>query len=246
VAFPHCSNVVGYMNPVAEIASRAKAVGALTVVDGVAAAPHGLPDVAALGCDVYLFSLYKTWGPHLGVMVLKRELLERMTNQGHYFNADKPRKVLLPAGPDHAQVAAAAGVVDYLEAVYQHHFDDESDPAEQSRRILEMFQTHERALLAPVLKWLRERDDVRVVGPTTTANRAPTIAIQPLDRELRDVYQSMVDAKLMVGSGHFYATRLLDAMEIPVDPGILRMSFLHYTTESEIEQLLSGLEWALR
>ena len=109
VAFPHCSNVVAAINPVAEITARAHAAGAIAVVDGVAWAPHGLPDVGALGADIYLFSLYKTWGPHLGLMTVGRELLDAMANQGHFFKADDPRKRLLPAGPDHGQIAASAG-----------------------------------------------------------------------------------------------------------------------------------------
>ena len=68
VAFPHCSNVIGHVNPVKEISEKAHAHGALCVVDGVAYAPHGLPDLKALGADIYLFSLYKTFGPHLGMM----------------------------------------------------------------------------------------------------------------------------------------------------------------------------------
>src|SRR3546814_9456216 len=66
VAFPHCSNIVAHLNPVAEICARAHAAGAVTCVDGVSYAPHGLPDVTALGADIYLFSLYKTYGPHQG------------------------------------------------------------------------------------------------------------------------------------------------------------------------------------
>ncbi len=118
VAFPHASNIVAHVNPVEEIVARAHAAGAWAVVDGVAAAPHGLPDVAALGADVYLFSLYKTYGPHQGLMVIRTPLLEQLPNQGHFFNAGISRKKLTPAGPDHKpQVAAAAGIADYLDSV---------------------------------------------------------------------------------------------------------------------------------
>ena len=70
VAFPHCSNIIGHQNPVASICSTLRAQNIVSVVDGVSAAPHGLPDVTALGADIYLFSAYKTWGPHQGVMTL--------------------------------------------------------------------------------------------------------------------------------------------------------------------------------
>ncbi len=246
VAFPHCSNVVAAINPVAEITARAHAAGAIVVVDGVAWAPHGLPDVGTLGADVYLFSLYKTWGPHLGLMTVRRELLDTVANQGHFFNADQPRKRLLPAGPDHAQIAASAGVCDYLDAVHDHHFERSADAVERGRRLGEMFREHEIRLATPLLDWLRQRDDVRIVGPDDPARRAPTIAVVPLNRDVHDVHRALTERKLMAGAGHFYGVRPLVGMDIATDPGVLRLSFLHYTTEAEIEQLIAGLEAALR
>src|SRR6056297_975980 len=68
VAFPHASNIVAEINPVAEICARVAAAGAVSVVDGVSSAPHGLPNVRELGADIYLFLSYKTYGPHQGVM----------------------------------------------------------------------------------------------------------------------------------------------------------------------------------
>ncbi|MGE4326576.1 MAG: aminotransferase class V-fold PLP-dependent enzyme, partial [Pseudodonghicola sp.] len=106
VCFPHCSNVVGEINPVVEITAMAHAAGAFVCVDGVSYAPHGLPDVGNLGPDIYLFSAYKTYGPHQGVMVIRRPLGELLPNQGHYFNGGTLYKRFTPAGPDHAQVAA--------------------------------------------------------------------------------------------------------------------------------------------
>ncbi|TQM92903.1 aminotransferase class V [Roseinatronobacter monicus] len=87
VCFPHCSNVVGEINPVAEICTRLRDAGVYSCVDGVSYAPHGLPDVAGLGADIYLFSAYKTYGPHQGLMVIRRALAEMLPNQGHYFKA---------------------------------------------------------------------------------------------------------------------------------------------------------------
>jgi selenocysteine lyase/cysteine desulfurase len=101
VCFPHCSNVVAEINPVAEIAAMAHGVGAVVCVDGVSYAPHGLPDVGALGADIYLFSAYKTYGPHQGMMVIRRALADALPNQAHFFNADSALQALHPgrAGP---------------------------------------------------------------------------------------------------------------------------------------------------
>ncbi|MEO1088318.1 MAG: aminotransferase class V-fold PLP-dependent enzyme, partial [Acidobacteriota bacterium] len=78
VAMTHCSNLAGEILDVRRAASAAKAAGALTVIDGVAYAPHRRVDVRALGCDFYGFSTYKTYGPHLGVLWGRAELLESL------------------------------------------------------------------------------------------------------------------------------------------------------------------------
>ncbi len=245
LAFPHCSNIIGHVNPVAEITAKGKAANVTVIVDGVAYAPHGLPDIQALGADIYLFSLYKTWGPHLGLMTIKKELLKALATQGHYFNESFARYKMIPAGPDHAQIASASGVADYLDAVYNHHFTEKAEPAERGRRIHKMFQAHETELLTPLLDYLRNRDDLTIVGPDNTRFRAPTIAIVPMKKSIEDVQAVMTSRKLMVGSGHFYAVRLLEGMNIPTEPGVLRLSFLHYATMEEINQLIEGLGAAL-
>ena len=74
-----------------------------------------------MGPDIYLFSAYKTYGPHQGLMVIRRELGEMLPNQAHWFNADALYKRFTPAGPDHAQVAACAGMADYYDALAAHH-----------------------------------------------------------------------------------------------------------------------------
>ena len=245
VAFPHASNVVAAINPVTEVVARASAVGARVVVDGVSYAPHGLPDVGALGVDVYLFSAYKTWGPHQGVMFVRRDLASRLGNEGHYFVADDPRSKLVPAGPDHAQVAACAGIVDYLDDLYAHHGGEDSSPVERGRMVHDMFRTHETELLGRLLAYLAGRDDVRIAGPVDATRRAPTVSIVPLRWSVAEVAESLVRSRMMVGTGNFYAPRLLKEMGIAPDPGVLRMSFIHYTTEEEIDRLVRALDRAL-
>lgn len=245
LAFPHCSNIIGHTNPVAEIVSKVKHANVCVVVDGVAHAPHGLPDIGSLGVDIYLFSLYKTWGPHLGLMTIKKEVMDTLPNQGHHFHAQSTRKKMLPAGPDHAQIAATAGVAQYLDAVYAHHFTETVDQAEKGRRLKKLFQDHEKSLLKTLLEWLQQRDDIDIVGPDHPELRAPTVAVVPKKKSIDEVCAVLAEKKLMVGQGSFYSARPLMGMNIPVDPGVLRLSFLHYTIEAEIAQLIDGLSAAL-
>ena len=245
VAFPHCSNVIGHVNPVAAISQRAHNHGALSVVDGVGYAPHGFPDLKELGADIYLFSLYKTFGPHLGLMYVAKALILKMENQSHFFKEGITRSMLTPAGPDHAQIAAASGILEYFDAVYQHHFDEEATPAERNIAVNKLFQDHEKELLEALLDFLRSRDDVQIVGPDQVEDRAPIVSIIPLNKNLKRVYASLTEQKLMLGMGNFYAHRPLIDMDIPRDPGVLRISFLHYTSMEEIDQLIEGLKVAL-
>ncbi len=245
VAFPHCSNVIGHINPVKEISQRAHKNGALSVVDGVGYAPHGFPDLKDLGADIYLFSLYKTFGPHLGLMYVRKELMGKMENQSHFFKEGVSRSMLTPAGPDHAQIGAVSGILDYFDAVYKHHFSTEATPAERNLALIKLFQEHERALLDRLLDFLNSRDDVQLIGPNKSEGRAPIVSIIPTNKNLNKVYATLTEHKLMLGTGDFYAARPLMDLDIPREPGVLRISFLHYTSMEEINQLIAGLKVAL-
>lgn len=243
LAFPHCSNVLAQINPVAAITARARVVGALSVVDGVSYAPHGFADVGALGADVYLFSLYKTFGPHQGLMVIRPERLEALGNEGHYFNAAQPRKRLVPAGPDHAQVAAAAGIADYFDALDAHHGG--GDPALRPQRVRELLSAAERPLLRRLLDHLAADPRLRLLGPADAAQRAATVALLPVRRTPVEVATRLAAAGIMATASHFYAVRLLEAMGIDPALGVLRLSFVHYNTAAEIERLIAALDAAL-
>ncbi|MDG1231524.1 MAG: aminotransferase class V-fold PLP-dependent enzyme [Pseudomonadales bacterium] len=246
IAFPHASNVIAHINPVQEISAKAHQAGALVVVDGVSYAPHGLPDIAQLDVDIYLFSLYKTWGPHLGAMYVKRELMKQMVNQSHFYYEHEPHYCLTPAGPDHAQIAAVSGVAEYLDAVYAHHFDDAPDSAVKGRRLHQLFSDYESSLLTPLLDFLKARNDVLIIGPDDPDIREPTVTILPLNKRVPAVVAELEKQKLMVASGDFDVVRILNEMNIDLDPGVIRMSLLHYTTQDEINRLISGLTSALK
>lgn len=245
VAFPHCSNVIGHINPVTKISKMAHEHGALSVVDGVGLAPHGFPDLKNLGADIYLFSLYKTFGPHLGLMYVNNDLIMKLENQSHYFKEEISRSMLTPAGPDHAQIAAASGILDYFDTIYNHHFEKQVEPAERNSKLNRLFQDHETALLDRLLDFLKSHDDIKIIGPETSKDRAPIVSFIPISKSIKRVYADLIKHKLMIGLGNFYAVRPLIDMEIPTNPGVIRISFLHYTSMNEIEQLIEGLKLVL-
>ncbi|MGR3635766.1 MAG: aminotransferase class V-fold PLP-dependent enzyme [Shimia sp.] len=244
VCFPHCSNVVGEINPVAKITALSHAAGAFVCVDGVSYAPHGLPDVGALGADIYLFSSYKTYGPHQGIMVMRESLARLLPNQGHYFNADSLYKRFTPAGPDHAQVAACAGMVDYFEALAAHHGVIGATPTATGVAVHDLMRAREVKLLQPLLDYVSSRNSVRLIGPAQAEHRAPTVALAANTPGLALATQ-LADHGIMAGGGDFYAVRGLKACGVDMDKGVLRLSFVHYTTEAEIEALMEGLDAVL-
>ncbi|WP_171228614.1 aminotransferase class V-fold PLP-dependent enzyme [Ruegeria sp. HKCCA4008] len=244
VCFPHCSNVVGEINPVTEITAIAHAAGAFVCVDGVSYAPHGFPNVGDLGPDIYLFSAYKTYGPHQGCMVIRRTLGELLPNQAHYFNGDVLYKRFTPAGPDHAQIAASAGMADYVELLCAHHGGPEASTAEQGVFVHDLMRSHEESLLQPVLDAVKDRNAVRLIGPSDASRRAPTVALS-LNRPAEPVAAELAQYGVMAGGGDFYAVRPLQAMGVDPAQGVLRVSFTHYTTKQEIDQLLEALERVL-
>ncbi|KPQ08420.1 MAG: Selenocysteine lyase [Rhodobacteraceae bacterium HLUCCA12] len=244
VCFPHCSNVVAELNPVAEIVAMAHGVGAVTCVDGVSYAPHGLPDVGALGTDIYLFSAYKTYGPHQGLMVIRRELGFALPNQAHYFNADTLYKRFTPAGPDHAQIAASAGMADYIDALAAHHGGAALDARGRAGLAHDLMRGHETRLLQTLLDYLGNRNELRVLGPRDAKTRAPTVAIQT-DRPGLEIAQALAAQGIMAGGGSFYADRALTAQGADPVHGVLRLSFVHYTSPDELDQVIGALDRVL-
>jgi selenocysteine lyase/cysteine desulfurase len=242
LVFPHCSNILGEINPVASIANLARKKGIKTLVDGVSYAGHGLPDVGALGVDIYLFSLYKVYGTHQGLMVVREQMDAFLCNQGHYFNDHLREKRLTPAGPDHAQIAAAAGVCDYLNALYQHH-RALGDGSDQHKNILvhNLLRQAEMEVLEPLLAFFNQHHKITIVGPKQTANRAPTVSVLVQGHKAFDLASALGKEGIMCGAGHFYSMRLLQAMGIDAEEGVLRFSLVHYTSAEEVEKLINTL-----
>ena len=243
VAFTHCSNIVGSINPVREICDLVHEAGALAIVDGVSFCPHGMPDVPSTGADVYLFSLYKVYGPHLGVMYLRRGLNAEWPSQGHFFNVDKPRYRFTPAGPDHAQIAAVNGVMDYMDALYVHHAPDAADaPTERAAAVRDLMRGQETRLLQPLLDYLADHPAVELIGKTDAELRAPTVAFTVRAQSSDALAGQLAAEGLGVGAGDFYAYRLIEALGLDNADGVVRASFVHYTAPEEVDRLIGALD----
>ncbi len=250
VTVPHASNIIGSENDVAAITKLAHGVGARVIVDGVSFAPHTIPDVGAIGADVYLFSLYKTYSVHQGLMVVRAGLMAELPNQSHFFNDPVADKRLNPAGPDHAQVAASGAVLDYVEAFHRHHGGAQADGLRSAvAGASAHWRAHEDALTPWLLDALAGREDVRLLGPATLdtaeGHRCPTIAFSPLRRDPQEVAHDLVVRGVQTSSGHYYAARVLDGLGLDPDRGVVRLSFVHYTSADDVARAVEAFDEVL-
>ena len=133
-----------------------------------------------------------------------------MQNQSHFFKEGITKNMITPAGPDHAQIGAVSGILDYFDAVYDHHFKEPALPAQRNRAINGLFHAHEQILLHRLMDFLGSRDDLKIIGPMGSEDRAPTVSILPLNKKLEAVYATLTQHQLMLGMGNFYAVRPLN------------------------------------
>jgi cysteine desulfurase family protein (TIGR01976 family) len=246
VCFTHCSNIVGTVHDAAAFVRRIHAAGALACVDGVAFAPHRQVDVKAIGADFYLASLYKVFGPHVGLLYGRRELLLGSKGQNHFFvpDAEVPYK-LEPGGVVHELVAALPAINDYLLALDERCGGDAAAP--ESGRIAGAFAAiaaHEAALAAPLLAFLASRRGVRVLGRASAdaVHRVPTIAFTVQGRDAGEIPPALDPAKIAIRFGHFYAYRAIEALGLHGRGGVVRVSMAHYNTTAEVTRLIEALD----
>lgn len=249
VCFTHCSNVVGTIHDVAAVTRRAHQAGALVCVDGVAFAPHRRVDVAALDVDFYMLSLYKVYGPHLGLLFAKRAHLLALPSQNHFFldDGDLPYR-FEPGNVNHELTASLPGILEYLDALHERHAPGAGgDRAARLGRVFARIAGHEERLAGRLLDFLRSKRGVRVLGQKTAdrAARAPTIAFTVEGRGASEIPPELDRARVAIRFGHFYAYRAVRDLGLLDRGGVVRASMVHYNTEEEVDRLVRGLDAAI-
>ena len=232
LAFNHVSNALGTINPVADMAAKAKAQGVITLIDGAQAVPHFQVDVQALDCDFYVFSAHKLFGPTgIGVLYGKADLLEamppwqgggemieRVSFTGTTYNT-LPYK--FEAGtPAVAEAVGLGAAIDYL--------------ASLDRGAME---AAENALLRRANELVATVPGMTVVG--TAANKVPVMSFKIEGLHPSDIGTLLDQQGIAVRSGHHCAMPLMEFYEIP---GTARASFAFYNTLEEVEQLFAALQ----
>jgi cysteine desulfurase family protein (TIGR01976 family) len=247
IAMTQASNILGSVNPVAEVARRAHAAGARLLVDAVAYAPHRLLDVQACGADAVVFSFYKVFGPHYAVLWAKRDLMLSLPSLNHYFIGQDVLPYKLQLGNVNYELSwGCAGIADYLRDVGTE-LGAVGDNRSRMQAAFDAFALHEDALAEQLLTWLRHRRGVRIIGLASTKDgeRVPTISFIvdgiPSERIVRHVDTHGIGIRF----GDFYARRLIEALGLQKHGGVVRISIAHYNTAGEIDRLLRALDEAI-
>jgi len=247
IAMTQASNVLGSVNPVAEVARRAHAVGARLCVDAVAYAPHRLVDVQACGADAVVFSFYKVFGPHQAVLWIRRDLLLSLPSLNHFFISRDVIPYKLQRGNVNYELSyGCAGIIDYLRDV-GNELGAAGDGRALMQAAFDAFALHEDDLAEQVLSWLRDRRGVRIIGlpSVRAAERVPTISFVVEGRMSEAIVSRVDEHGIGIRFGDFYARRLIEALGLQRHGGVVRASIAHYNTADEIRRLLIALDDAI-
>jgi cysteine desulfurase family protein (TIGR01976 family) len=223
-AFGWASNGAGTVNDVAALCALCREAGAISYVDAVHFAPHGPIDVAAVGCDFLACSAYKFFGPHVGILFGRAELLER-----HRPYKVRPAPDEIPHSWETGTVnlegiAGTAAAVGYLESLG-----------------METVAAHERGLAARLLDGLRAIDGVTVYGTPDLDRRVPTAAFNVAGREPAEVSAALAEQGIFVWDGNYYALELMQRLGLERSGGAVRVGAVHYNTAAEIDAFLAAV-----
>lgn len=244
VAMTQASNVLGAINPVAEVAALVHAAGARLCVDAVAYAPHRLVDVQASGADLYVFSFYKVFGPHCAVLWGRRELLLSLASLNHDFiPPDTLPYKLQPGNVNYELSWGCAGIGDYLAEVGER-LGSSGTRREQMQAAFDAFEQHEDALAERLLGFFASKPGVRVIGPASTrgGQRVPTVSFVAAGQHSEAIVRQVDPHRIGIRFGDFYARRIIDTLGLREQGGVVRVSIAHYNTGDEIDRLIAVLD----
>jgi cysteine desulfurase family protein (TIGR01976 family) len=247
VACNHASNLLGTLNDVTRIVAAGRSVGAVTVVDAVQSAPHVALDVQAIGCDLLVTSPYKYFGPHAGLMYVRKQLEERL----------RPLKVRpspnampwrhSPGTPSFEAQLGTVGAIEHL-AWLGERFGGAAPTMSLRERLVLGFaasQLHEQRLARAFLEAIAGIPAIRVVGisaPDGVSGRVPTFSFL-LDRHSPDdIAAAFADRNIFIWSGSFYAHEAAGALGVRDAGGVARIGFAHYNTLGEVAAIAAVLQ----
>jgi cysteine desulfurase family protein (TIGR01976 family) len=234
LAIGAASNALGTITDVSRAAAMARSVGALSFVDAVHYAPHELVDVAGIGCDFLACSAYKFYGPHIGILFGRQEVLAGVEIPKLEPAPETVPERLETGTQNHEGIVGAAAAVDFLASL--------GTGAGRRVRLASAFAAlHERSggLLQRLWDGLSSIGGVTLYGPKPGSPRTPTVAFTVAGRPADEVARRLADRAVFVSSGDFYATTVVSRLGLR--DGLVRAGCACYTTEEEVDRLVEGV-----
>lgn len=245
VAVGCASNAVGTVNPVKQICAWAREVGALSFLDAVHYAPHALIDVDDWGCNFLAASAYKFFGPHVGLLYGRRELLESIEPYKLRPAPDDLPGRWMTGTQSHEGIAGTLAAVEYLSEIGRTVAREDFNRARRAalKSAFGAIADYEQELVARLISGLREIDGIKVWGITDPARfdeRLPTVSVTHRTLHPVEIARRLGERGIFVWHGNFYALPLTEALGVEPD-GMVRIGLVHYNTAEEVDRCLEEL-----
>ena len=245
VAVGWAANAVGTINDVREAVRLAHDVGAMSFIDAVHYAPHGLIDVKEIDTDFLACSSYKFFGPHQGILYGKREQLLRLRPYKLRVCSEKLPDRWETGTQNHECMAGVTAAIDYIADVGRYHSSEARTRREAIVAAYEVFRQHERELAERLIRGLLEIPGLTFYGITDPANfdqRTPTVAIRLEGYTPRELATLLGERGIFTWDGNYYAINLAERLGVQQGGGMVRIGLAHYNTAEEVERLLGELQ----
>ncbi len=243
VAAGYASNAVGTINDVKTIVDMAHAAGALAYIDAVQYAPHGPVDVQSLGCDLLVCSAYKFFGPHVGILYGKLDLLDRLSAYKVRPADNRPPYKFETGTLNHEGIAGTRAAVEYL-AQMSSLKPQISNRRERLITGMTAIKEYEKALSGQLISGLQKINGLKVWGITDPAKldrRVPTVSFTLEGHSPREIAEYLGQRGIFVWDGNYYALAVMERLGLQLAGGMLRVGLAHYNTAGEINRLLDEL-----
>lgn len=240
VAVGAASNAIGTINDVRRATTLAHSVGALAFVDAVHYAAHALVDVAALGCDLLACSAYKFYGPHVGVLYGRHDLLTSLDIPKLQPAPDTAPERLETGTQNHEGIVGTAAAVEFLASLAVSAPGESLSRRTALERVFAELHTRGHALVTRLYTALASIPGVTVYGAPPSAPRTPTVAFVVKDRRSDEVARELVSRGLFLSNGDFYAQTIVERLGHGHD-GVVRAGCACYTSDDDVERLIAAV-----
>ena len=252
VAVGYASNALGTINPVDKIVEWAHAAGALVYIDAVQYAPHGPIDVQKLGCDFLVCSAYKFFGPHLGILYGRYDLLDRLPAYRVRPAPQNPPGKFETGTGNFEHIAGALGAIEYFEWLGQTYGEEYHDDYSKTysgralalKQALSATRAYEVTLSQALLDVFQDTPGLTLYGLQDAhklTQRVPTFSFTLNGRDPHDVAARLGEQGIYVWDGNFYALAITERLGLEDQGGLVRVGASHYNTLGEVEKLRGAL-----